>query len=343
MGREIWVDNVKVIACILVVLGHFFSSLVSAEIMTDSLAFQWFIQTIYTFHVPLFFICSGYLYQRHTQINRATAWGKNISKKLLDLGVPYLVFSTITWAFKTLFSSSVNSPMELGLLTTLFLQPASPYWFLYILFFVFLVTPTIKDKRWLVAIITCALVLKGGGILGSSFIVDLPYVIAGMMQYEIWFVLGMVIGYFDVPALIAAHGKKLIILSALTLSAFIALSILPLTFTGNPLPPLAAFALGLLACVSITVLTCATFAKNQQPYLWKILAKYTFPIFLMHTLCAAPMRMLLLKLGVNDLIIHLIIGLVASFFGPIVIAMIMKKSKILTFLLYPRKTLNQKA
>ena len=35
--REKWVDDVKVIACILVVLGHFFQSMVKASIMPERL------------------------------------------------------------------------------------------------------------------------------------------------------------------------------------------------------------------------------------------------------------------------------------------------------------------
>lgn len=60
--REIWVDNVKVIACILVVLGHFFQSMTKSNILPANDLYEWFEQTIYFFHVPLFFICSGYLY-----------------------------------------------------------------------------------------------------------------------------------------------------------------------------------------------------------------------------------------------------------------------------------------
>lgn len=54
--REIWVDNVKVIACVLVVLGHFYQSMTKAGILPAGELFLWFNQTIYYFHVPLFFI-----------------------------------------------------------------------------------------------------------------------------------------------------------------------------------------------------------------------------------------------------------------------------------------------
>ena len=41
--REKWVDDVKVIACILVVVGHFFQSMVKASILPDSGLYEWFI------------------------------------------------------------------------------------------------------------------------------------------------------------------------------------------------------------------------------------------------------------------------------------------------------------
>ena len=53
--REKWVDYVKVIACVLVVLGHFFQSMVKSTIIPDNDLYSWFNKTIYYFHVPLFF------------------------------------------------------------------------------------------------------------------------------------------------------------------------------------------------------------------------------------------------------------------------------------------------
>lgn len=53
--RERWVDYIKTFACILVVLGHFFQSMVQANILNNSDLYQWFNKTIYYFHVPLFF------------------------------------------------------------------------------------------------------------------------------------------------------------------------------------------------------------------------------------------------------------------------------------------------
>ena len=82
--REKWVDDVKVIACILVVLGHFFQSMTKANILPANDLYEWFNMTIYYFHVPLFFICSGYLYQKYSEVNSARRWYRNVSKESTD-------------------------------------------------------------------------------------------------------------------------------------------------------------------------------------------------------------------------------------------------------------------
>ena len=66
------------------------------------------------------------------------------------------------------------------------------------------------------------------------------------------------------------------------------------------------FSLGLLACISI-LLIVADFEAGLGK--WTIfLAKYTMPIFLMHTLFAAPMRSVLLKVGIENAVIHVVLG-----------------------------------
>ena len=165
--REIWVDNVKVVACILVVLGHFLQSMTKAKVLPANDLYQWFNQTIYYFHVPLFFICSGYLYQKLSVVNNVHSWGRNVLKKLLVLGIPYFTFSLATWFLKTLFSSSVNSQIG-GLGDILFFHPTSPYWYLYALFFLFLITPTFYSKRMAIWGLIIALVFKAIGIIGGT-------------------------------------------------------------------------------------------------------------------------------------------------------------------------------
>ena len=94
--RVIWIDNVKVIAMILVVLCHFSQSMAESALISKSSALVFVNE-----------FC--YLFQKYTSYTSLGNYAKNISKKLIALGVPYLFFVLLSHLFKTLFSSYVNN------------------------------------------------------------------------------------------------------------------------------------------------------------------------------------------------------------------------------------------
>lgn len=331
--REIWVDNVKVIACILVVLGHFFQSMTQADVLPANNLYQWFNQTIYYFHVPLFFICSGYLYQKLSVVNDIHSWGRNVLKKLLVLGVPYFAFSLATWVLKTLFSSSVNNEIG-GLGETLFLHPTSPYWYLYALFFLFLITPTFQSKGMVVIGLLIALVFKVLGIIGGGYGVQ---VISYILSNEIWFVIGMCLSVLEFKKYLL---KRSLITPIVAGVVFLLLSVW-IYMIGIDYGVIS-FLLGLLGCFSVVTLIAKIYENREQSAAFGTLAKYTMPIFLMHTLFAAPLRTVLFKLGIQNAVIHMALGIAISFIGPMIAAVIMKKSKWLEFFLYPGKFIKMK-
>ena len=321
--REKWVDDVKVIACILVVLGHFFQSMTKANILPENDLYQWFNTTIYYFHVPLFFICSGYLYQKYSRVNSVGSWCKNVAKKALALGIPYATFTTATWVLKKLFSGSINDQIG-GLSDTLLLHPTAPYWYLYALFFIFLVTPTFSSVKaatggLIIAVVARIVISQGGGYS--------IYAVSTVLTSEIWFVFGMSICAYDIQL----NGKRKI--GEICGVLFLVLS--AVVYVADVHNSWFSFSLGLLACVSI-LLIIADFEAGLGKWT-NFLARYTMPIFLMHTLFAAPMRSVLLKVGIENAVIHVVLGLSISFIGPIIAAWIMEKTKWLEFFLYPSK------
>lgn len=321
--REKWVDDVKVIACILVVLGHFFQSMTKANILSENDLYEWFNTTIYYFHVPLFFICSGYLYQKYSKVNSVGSWYRNVAKKVLALGVPYATFTTATWVLKKVFSSSVNDQIG-GLGETLFLHPTAPYWYLYALFFIFLVTPTFNNVKAAAVGLVVALAAKSLILTGGGYSV---YAVSTVLSNEIWFVLGMSICAFNVQL----KGRKVQGTICGLLFMILSVVVYKAEISGGVIP----FAMGLLACVAVILMVAGgerRFVRGMD-----FLAKYTMPIFLMHTLFAAPVRSVLLKLGIGSSVIHVVLGLGISFVGPIIAAWIMKKTKWLEFFLYPNK------
>ena len=114
---------------------------------------------------------------------------------------------------------------------------------------------------------------------------------------------------------------------------FIILSIM--VYTAEISSSAASFIMGLLACVAVIMMVAGFEEKLGRGM--EFIAKYTMPIFLMHTLFAAPMRSVLLKLGIGSSVIHVVLGLGISFVVPIIAAWIMKKTKWLEFFLYPNR------
>lgn len=328
--REIWIDNVKVVGCILVLLGHFFQSMVKSGIFMESSLYLWFNRTIYCFHVPPFLICSGYLYQKYSRIEDFGSWGRNVTKKALVLGVPYFTFSMATWALKTLFSGTVNEKIG-GLLEVLFLEPTSPYWYLYCLFFIFLITPTFRSRGMAVASVIIALSFKTISLFGGAVGI---YAISSVLSNEIWFIGGMCLCMADIQQKV---GRKACTISMITGMLFVALSLF--VYAGNIRLAGIDFLLGIIACVAIVTGIASQYKNKRQGRVFGFLARYTLPIFLMHTLFAAPVRIILLKTGIRNPIVHLAVGIGFSIAGPIAATEIMATIGHLDFFLYPNKYL----
>jgi polysaccharide biosynthesis protein PslL len=81
--RELWIDIAKGLGIITVVMGH----------SGNELAHHYF----FWFHMPLFFMLSGYTFKAHTNTNEFLLWFKKRAKQLL---IPYISFAIIITVVK---------------------------------------------------------------------------------------------------------------------------------------------------------------------------------------------------------------------------------------------------
>ena len=89
--RNQLVDMLKGYACFLVVFGHVIMGIRKAGIVSNgALVLENF---IWTFHVALFMFLSGYVYHLNGDWKNKNSVKKFIGYKLLNLGIPYLIFS----------------------------------------------------------------------------------------------------------------------------------------------------------------------------------------------------------------------------------------------------------
>lgn len=165
--RYNWIDWCKIFALYLVAVGHFPNR--------DESLCEWF----YVFHIPLFFIISGYL--GSTQHNSLFFQFKKIIKSLL---IPYFLLVFIGYSIETVVKTLSNDETGGSFISLLLGYPpgrVSPMWFVFCLFFV----------KCLDAICVCLCTKHWLRILFYTFIIiAIPILIiykVGLPQSVTWF------------------------------------------------------------------------------------------------------------------------------------------------------------
>lgn len=333
--RYIWVDCIKIFACILVVLGHLYMSFASSGLISsDAVYYCLPIQTIYSFQVPLFFVCSGFLYQMKASEYTLKEHVGVIKSKALALGIPYFTFSAITLLLKTVFSSYVNNQAT-PFFKTLFLDPVAPYWYLYALFFIFCVTPHFRTQKSILFALVAALIVKTIFVCLPFDTSVLPYALKTVILNEVWFLFGMLLTTVKI--------KRNTIEKIIALTSFcIALTLSCVFYRENNTTKIIQFIIGSLFVISIVYffIYFCNGIKNQS--VLENIGELFMPVFLLHTICAATLRSILFKLCISSLMIHIPVGLIASFLLPVLIYLIAKKHWFTLFWFEPIKALKQK-
>lgn len=325
-NRIEWIDNFKACACFLVVLGHLIQSLKKANIdhgceLTTYI--NWF---IYLFHMPAFLAISGFLYNLKRKEFNWKNYKEFEVKKIVNLLVPYIFFYVLYLSINICFSSSVNSPKGIDELIGILNNPMSPYWFLYALIALFIVIPIIekilKSKK---NVLICMLILK----LISFFYVPNVYFIKVIMMQGIYFYIGCVIQLYK-----SGEWWKKIIFGLVYVISSIAIYI-----NKKKINDFMYFNMECIMGIIGTVGMLYIFYSKNNIYLFKTFRNFTFEIYLMHTIFAAGIRIVLLKIGIVNYIIHLVFGIISSIYIPVIISVISKKIKFSQIVFYPVNTI----
>lgn len=317
LKRDTYIDNIKILACFLVVAGHLLKSMVEAGCMQAGSVFEYGMEVLYSFHVNLFFMCSGYLYQKYSKIDSLKSYGQHLLKKIRTLLIPYVIFSTITLLLKYVAADSVNSKAG-DYMHTILLDPVSPYWYLYALMIMFVIIPVMRG-RWMASIMGV-----GSAIMMITYwqvIKDAPMPVYFFMNYSCWFILGMVMAYSRLEEYIEIETA----VPTLILSGGLLGYILIEWYRSGMFFSYIRQVVSLLVCGMTMVIAVLISKYKKQSGIMRFMSKYTMPVFLMHTIFAAGTRMVLNKMHVTSLAIHLCMGLLAGIVGPVMVWMLKDK------------------
>lgn len=307
------------IGIFLVVLGHSFPFIDETNISI----YKYIHSLIYSFHMPLFIMISGFFAYKILNINSFKEYKKFISNKFKKLMIPYFTISFITIPIKLLlnnFSERKVVPSEI--LIDIFFYPWNNpiifFWFIYVLFLIFLFAPLIiKMNKYVVLILFF--------ILSSLKIDNITFMgISTIFNYSIYFFVGIYIREFYMKKREEILNFKFNIVNSIFLiliPSIIFLLNISLNFQNifsNMLYILKSF-LGIYISFITCILICRFKKHNILSSSLNTLSKYSFDIYLLSWFPQIFSRILfsqILNLNYNFVVlISLLLG-----FTPIIVS-----------------------
>lgn len=300
-------------AIVLVVLGHVWRGLGGVELDVEGDLFQHVDQAIYLFHMPVFFLLSGFVFRSGS---RPTPDGF-LKGRALRILYPLLLWYYLFIGLNVLMSSYVNTAFGLDRLLGLPVPFGTQFWFLYALLVIQLIcmplafAGTRRQVLGLTLLITCAaLVAKYGfgffNIWLHQAITYLPFFLLGVLAKEMAFqnwLSGVA------PRNLLLWGGGIFVLAeVLRLSD----AAVPATLLLLGMPAAIGFILMMAGGAGLS-------AQGRVADALVALGKASMAIYLAHVFFTAFSRIALRAAGIHDLWVHVGLGTLLGVVGPLVL------------------------
>lgn len=298
-ARSDWVDIAKGFGILLVVYGHVARGLVNGGVAMDPWWFTTLDSAIYSFHMPLFFLLSGWFF-----VGSLTRRGPRdyLAGRVATVLYPYVLWSLLQGGIELLMSRWTSKPVSLAEVLALGWTPRAQFWFLYALFLMSLLGVAMCWRRPKAGV--AALTLTGAALMALQQR-DWPMPAALVSSHLLYFAAGAWLG---------ARGLGTATASRLALAGVLAggVALIALQAAGigeAKLLRLAAATLG-LSLVCVLAIALATGGHGQR---MAALGRASMAIFLAHILVASGVRIVLTKVfGITSPWPHLLIGVAAG-------------------------------
>lgn len=335
MKRIEWIDFGKGFTIFLVVIGHVLLGLYQSNRFIDNNDFILILtQSIYIFHIPVFFTLSGFLFK---PLNSWKRLYKETLKKLLILGIPYVFYSILQFSLQKIGGDTVRSGTTFNELLHIWQVPIAVSWYLYTLWWIYVVVGAISIK-----------IKNSLALLMITFIffilnIVFPFNNVFLERITLWsvfFVLGYFLRDFEIVVKILKFWKFVSIVSFIILIFYLwyfkVNEVISYTVPGIQ---------GLIFFISVL------FAMAIYPQLNRILGfgdyfrnlgKDSLVIYLVHAPIASVVRIAFLKFGITNLWLHILLGTVLAWYGSIFAIYLMNKIPYIDFVFYPMKYLKNR-
>ncbi len=315
MSRLLWLDRAKGFGICLVAFGHVMRGMVGAGIVASDPLSQGVDYTLYSFHMPLFFLLSGLNAERSLRHGPQAF----LASKLQFILWPYFLWSIIEGLIQIHFAASVNAPIGYGDLLTVGWKPFGQFWFLYDLFGCHLILLACGGRRRLLGGVAIAsLALSAWAQLDyAKFLFNFFFYAAGIFvtaplaawsptRRELWRLLGLAAGLFALAATVCLHAKVSL---------------------NHPFAAPAAI-LGVAGSIVLCKLLDGAVGR-----LFEVIGNMSMTIFILHILAGAGARIGLQKLGVPpEPLLYIVCATFVSIAAPMLAHVVFERLGLLPWL-----------
>jgi fucose 4-O-acetylase-like acetyltransferase len=329
--RVEWIDFAKGMVIFLVVFGHVNLGLLDVPVFaaySDRLSDLY--KCFHSFRMPLFFMLSGFVYGFKKNNTNPNALKTSLLRKIIALGIPYLLFSVLFWWLKYFMGNNVNRILDWQDLWMIPIIPFEYFWFLYALLFIFCIVELLDylcKNNLIVFIILLCITISGWYFPTDIFIIDK--------------IVAMII-YFYIGKLLQKNcdvikDKRYILPGLIVFILFHYYHLYSIqTNTGFN------FIIALSITLPILVVCFHLKTGNRFFQYFARIGKQTMPVYILHEPIASATRMALLKIGIDNLLIHFVLGIAIAWWASIYIYQLASKNKYSDFLFYPLKYIKVK-
>ena len=309
--RNTFLDCTRGLGICLVVFGHVERGLSDAHLLPANYPFPQIDFTLYTFHMPLFFLLAGLYVWPALEKGR----GPFIGSKFMTIVVPYFVWSIIQGGVQIAMGHSTNHSLALSDWPRLFYDPLGQFWFLYALM-IWQMVAFACGRRGpaLIVIAVAALAFSTG--LPESFL-------ATTMKMGVFFAAGAAIGpQLERRIASIAHWKSFVICcGAFGVAVFGIWNVAPV-YSWQALPA-AIFGMGMIMIV------CYWANRTPAKAPLALCGQRSMHIYVMHIMAAAGIRIVLTKAGVDNAYALLLIGTAVGVVLPLGVSYALQRTSLL--------------
>lgn len=318
-----WIDISKGVGIILVVVGHAGRGILNAGVPDENGLLPLMDRAIYAFHMPLFFILSGVTFGMGPPASIQPA----LMQKLWRLFYALVIWTYAFLAMRALAGSNANAGGSWEDILIFPLPPFAHFWFLWALMVnmaVFTVLrlvfrPFVPDLWfWAIAFAISAI---------AHFTVTLPEQVAPLfshaLNYSLSFIMGALIGTSPIRETVPSWSIAVLGIFLFSLGVWASVA-----FETTVSSVARGSILALLLLLPL-VLVSTNYARSNWAQFVAFLGMISLTIYVMHTMFSAAFRILLLKVGIDNLTAHLVVGIAVGILGPLAAYLLVRRFRML--------------